>query len=92
MLCVKAITVRFHLSHPAEKQAWEKLNALRSEQHQSFSQLVAEAVNAHCTEGRCLSCSDKNELVQEITEAVASRLQPSIRRISPDTRLGRMCR
>ena len=48
MLCVKAITVRFHLSHPAEKQAWEKLNARRSERHQSFSQLVVEAVNAPC--------------------------------------------
>lgn len=75
MLCVKAITVRFHLSHPAEKQAWEKLNALRSERHQSFSQLVAEAVNAHCTENVHLSGTEKDELVQEITESVALRLQ-----------------
>ena len=75
MLCVKAITVRFHLSHPAEKQAWEKLSALRSERHQSFSQLVAEAVNAHCTENVHLSGTKKDELVQEITESVASRLQ-----------------
>ena len=75
MLCVKAITVRFHLSHPAEKQAWEKLNARRSERHQSFSQLVAEAVNACGTEGVHLSGTEKDELVQEITESVASRLQ-----------------
>ena len=75
MMCVKAITVRFHLSHPAEKQAWEKLNALRSERHQSFSQLVAEAVNAHCTENVHLSGTEKDELVQEITESVALRLQ-----------------
>ena len=75
MMCVKAITVRFHLSHPAEKQAWEKLNALRSERHQSFSQLVAEAVNAHCTENVHLSGNEKDELVQEITESVTSRLQ-----------------
>ena len=75
MMCVKAITVRFHLSHPAEKQAWEKLNALRSERHQSFSQLVAEAVNAHCTENVLLSGTEKDELVQEITESVALRLQ-----------------
>ena len=75
MMCVKAITVRFHLSHPAEKQAWEKLNARRSERHQSFSQLVAEAVNAHCTENVHLSGTEKDELVQEITESVASRLQ-----------------
>ena len=75
MMCVKAITVRFHLSHPAEKQAWEKLNALRSERHQSFSQLVAEAVNAHCTENVLLSGTEKDELVQEITESVTSRLQ-----------------
>ena len=75
MMCVKAITVRFHLSHPAEKQAWEKLNALRSERHQSFSQLVAEAINAHGTEGVHLSGTEKDELVQEITESVTSRLQ-----------------
>ena len=75
MMCVKAITVRFHLSHPAEKQAWEKLNARRSERHQSFSQLVAEAVNAHCTENVLLSGTEKDELVQEITESVALRLQ-----------------
>ena len=75
MLCVKAITVRFHLSHPAEKQAWDKLNARRSERHQSFSQLVAEAVNAHCTGDVHLSGTKKDELVQEITESVALRLQ-----------------
>ena len=67
--------MRFHLSHPAEKQAWEKLNALRSERHQSFSQLVAEAVNAHCTENIHLSGTEKDMLVQEITESVALRLQ-----------------
>ena len=75
MMCVKAITVRFHLSHPAEKQAWEKLNARRSERHQSFSQLVVEAVNAHCAENVHLSGTEKDELVQEITESVALRLQ-----------------
>ena len=75
MMCVKAITVRFHLSHPAEKQAWEKLNARRSERRQSFSQLVAEAVNACGTEGVHLSGTEKIELVQEITESVTSRLQ-----------------
>ena len=75
MMCVKAITVRFHLSHPAEKQAWDKLNALRSERHQSFSQLVAEAINLYGTEGTSLSHSERDELVQEITESVALRLQ-----------------
>ena len=75
MMCVKAITVRFHLSHPAEKQTWDNLNALRSERHQSFSQLVAEAVNACGTEGVHLSGTEKIELVQEITESVTSRLQ-----------------
>lgn len=75
ILCVKAITVRFHLSHPAEKQAWEKLNALRSERHQSFSQVVADTVNAYGAEGMHLSHTEKNELVQEITESVALRLQ-----------------
>ena len=67
--------MQFHLSHPAEKQAWDNLNALRSERHQSFSQLVAEAVNAHCTENVHLSGTEKDELVQEITESVALRLQ-----------------
>ena len=75
MMCVKAVTVRFHLSHPAEKQAWDKLNALRGERHQSFSQLVVEAVNAYGAEGTYLSRSEKGELVQEITESVALRLQ-----------------
>ena len=75
MLCVKAITVRFHLSYPAEKQAWDKLNALRSERHQSFSQLVAEAITLYGTEGTSLSHSERDELVQEITESVALRLQ-----------------
>ena len=75
MVCVKAITVRFHLSHPAEKQAWDKLNARRSERHQSFSQLVVEAVNAYGSEGTYLSRSEKDELVQEIIESVTSRLQ-----------------
>ena len=75
MMCVKAITVRFHLSHPAEKQAWEKLNARRSERHQSFSQAVADAVNAYGAEETHLSRTEKDELVDEITESVASRLQ-----------------
>ena len=75
MMCVKAITVRFHLSHPAEKQAWEKLNALRGERHQSFSQLVAEAINLYGTEGTSLSHSERDELVQEITESVTLRIQ-----------------
>ena len=74
-MCVKAITVRFHLSHPAEKQAWDKLNALRGERHQSFSQLVVEAVNAYGSEGVFLSGTEKDELVQDITESVTSRLQ-----------------
>ena len=75
MMCVKAITVRFHLSHPAEKQAWDKLNALRGERHQSFSQAVTGAVNAYATEGMYLSRTEKDELVKEITESVALRLQ-----------------
>lgn len=75
ILCVKAITVRFHLSHPAEKQAWDQLNAIRRERHQSFSQLVVEAMNTYGAEGTYLSRSEKVELVQEITESVTSRLQ-----------------
>ena len=74
-MCVKAVTVRFHLSHPADRQAWDKLNALRGERHQSFSQTVVDAINAYEADEAHLSCADKNELVQEITEAVASRLQ-----------------
>ena len=52
-----------------------KYNARRSERHQSFSQLVAEAVNACGTEGVHLSGTEKDELVQDITESVTSRLQ-----------------
>ncbi len=75
MMGVKAITVRFHLNHPAEKQAWEKLNALRSEKHQSFSQIVTDAVKAYGNEGHSLSYEEKNELVREMTESVSLRLQ-----------------
>jgi len=74
-VCIKAITVRFHLTHPAEKQAWEKLLSLRADRHQSFSQAVADAVNAYGAEETHLSRTEKDELVDEITESVASRLQ-----------------
>ena len=70
MMCVKAITVRFHLTHPAEKQAWEKLLTLRNERHLSFSQIVTDAVNAYETGG-----SDSNRLIQDIADAVEQRLQ-----------------
>ena len=72
---VKAITVRFHLNHPAEKQAWEKLNALRSERHQSFSQIVTDAVKAYGADALRLSQEEKTELVREMTESVSLRLQ-----------------
>ena len=74
-MCIKAVTVRFHLTHPAEKQAWEKLLSLRADRHQSFSQAVADAVNAYGAEKTHLSRTEKDELVDEITESVASRLQ-----------------
>lgn len=74
-MCVKAITVRFHLNHPAEKKAWEKLNALRRERHQSFSHLVTDAVNAYGAEGISLSHEDKNGIVHDVTESVSLRLQ-----------------
>ena len=67
MVSVKAITVRFHLTHPAEKQAWDKLLSLRNERHQSFSQAITDAVNAYETDG--------NQLVQAVTESVTLRLQ-----------------
>ena len=69
-MCVKAITVRFHLTHPAEKQAWEKLLTLRNERHLSFSQIVTDAVNGYET-----GSADRNQLVQEIADAVEQRLQ-----------------
>lgn len=75
IVCVKAITVRFHLNHPAEKKAWEKLNALRRERHQSFSQLVTDIVNAYGTEGLHLSRTEKNEIIHDVTESVSLRLQ-----------------
>ena len=74
-MCVKAITVRFHLNHPAEKQTWEKLNTLRRERHQSFSQLVTDAVNDYDTNRLHFSDAERNRLVREITEAVSIRLQ-----------------
>ena len=75
IVCVKAITVRFHLNHPAEKQTWEKLNTLWKERHQSFSQLVTDAVSAYGTEELHLSRTEKNEIVHDVTESVSLRLQ-----------------
>ena len=75
IVCVKAITVRFHLNHPAEKQTWEKLNTLRRKRHQSFSQLITDTVNDCDTDGLRFSDAERNRLVQEITEAVSLRLQ-----------------
>ena len=75
IVCVKAITVRFHLNHPAEKKAWEKLNALRRERHQSFSQIVTDTMNAYDTDRLHFSDAERNRLVQEITEAVSIRFQ-----------------
>lgn len=75
IVCVKAITVRFHLNHPAEKKAWETLNTFRKERHQSFSQLVTDAVNDYDTDRLHFSDAERNRLVQEITEAVSIRLQ-----------------
>ena len=74
-MSLKAITVRFHLNHPAGKQAWEKLNALRSEKHQSFSQIVTDAVNAYGAEAPHFSREEKTEFVHEVTESVSLRLQ-----------------
>ena len=75
IVCVKAITVRFHLNHPAEKKAWEKLKALRNERHQSFSQLITDTVNDCDTDRRHFFDIERNRLVREITEAVSIRLQ-----------------
>ena len=74
-MSVKAITVRFHLDHPAEKQAWEKLLSLQTERHLSFSQAVTDALNACGTDTSGLPNADKDQLVQDITDAMALRLQ-----------------
>ena len=70
IVCVKAITVRFHLTHPAEKQAWDKLLSLKDERHLSFSQIVTDAINAYEIGG-----ADSNRLVQNIADTVEQRLQ-----------------
>ena len=74
-MSTKSITVRFHLAHPAEKQAWEKLMSLRNERHQSFSQAVTDAVNAYETGSVRFSHEDEERLVQAITDSVGVRLQ-----------------
>lgn len=74
-MSMKSITVRFHLAHPAEKRAWEKLLSLRSERHQSFSQAVTDAVNAYETGSVHFSPEYEEKLVQAITDSVGARLQ-----------------
>ena len=89
-MSVKAITVRFHLDHPAEKQAWEKLLSLQTERHLSFSQAVTDALNACGTDTSGLPNADKDQLVQDITDAMALRLHRCFRRILLGIRLVRM--
>ena len=74
-VCVNTITVRFHLNHPAEKQAWEKLNALRRDRHQLFIQLAVDAMNVYGAEGVSLSHEDKKEIVHSVAEEISLRLQ-----------------
>lgn len=74
-MSTKSITVRFHLAHLSEKQAWEKLMSLRNERHLSFSQAVTDAVNAYEASSIHFSREDEERLVQTITDSVCVRLQ-----------------
>ena len=68
-------TVRLDTSYDEEKQAWEKLKRLQRKTHLSYNRIVTDAVNAYETDFVHLAPEDEARIVQQMTDAVAERLQ-----------------
>ena len=68
-------TVRLDTSYDEEKQAWEKLKRLQRKTHLSYNRIVTDAVNAYEMDFVHLAPEDEARIVQQMTDAVAERLQ-----------------
>ena len=68
-------TVRLDMSYDEEKQAWEKLKRLQRKTHLSYNRIVTDAVNAYETDFVHLAPEDEARIIQQMTDAVAERLQ-----------------
>ena len=68
-------TVRLDTGYDEEKQAWEKLKRLQQKTHLSYSRIVTDAVNAYETDFVHLAPEDETRIIQQMTDAVAERLQ-----------------
>ena len=68
-------TVRLDTGYDDEKQAWDKLKRLQRKTHLSYNRIVTDAVNAYETDFVHLAPEDEARITQQMTDAVAERLQ-----------------
>ena len=68
-------TVRLNTGYDDEKQAWDKLKRLQRKTHLSYNSIVTDAVNAFETDFVHLAPEDEARIIQQMTDAVAERLQ-----------------
>ena len=68
-------TVRLDTGYDEEKQAWERLKKLQRKTHLSYNRIVTDAVNAYETDFVHLDPEDEARIIQQMTHAVAERLQ-----------------
>ena len=70
-----SFTVRLDMGYEDEKQAWDKLKRLQRKTHLSYNRIVTDAVNAYETDFVHLAPEDEARIIQQMTDAVAERLQ-----------------
>lgn len=70
-----SFTVRLDTGYEDEKQAWDKLKRLQRKTHLSYNRIVTDAVNAYETDFVHLAPEDEARIIQQMTDAVAERLQ-----------------
>lgn len=70
-----SFTVRLDMGYEDEKQAWDKLKRLQRKTHLSYNRIVTDAVNAYETDFVHLAPEDETRIIQQMTDAVAERLQ-----------------
>ena len=70
-----SFTVRLDTGYEDEKQAWDKLKRLQRKTHLSYNRIVTDAVNAYETDFVHLAPEDEARITQQMTDAVAERLQ-----------------
>ena len=70
-----SFTVRLDTGYENEKQAWDKLKKIQRKTHLSYNRIVTDAVNAYETDFVHLAPEDEARIIQQMTDAVAERLQ-----------------